>query len=149
MKVFAESEVAMSRKALWYLSVAAICLAPIGAMAGDAGAADEQPDLSLEGDQGQGDEGAFSLEGEPGMEAEKKEEPSWETQSELEYSSEIEFGVLYNSTNSFKEGEYTGLTDEGPYAIGNFDVRLRSPYDSEDTEFLRMEGSNLGLDSRE
>lgn len=137
----------MSRKALWYLSVAAIFLAPAAAAAGDAGADNQNSDFSLEGQNGQED-GAFTLEGEPGM-AEEKEEPSWKTQAEVDYSSEIEAGVFYNSANSFKEGEYTGITDRAPYGIGNFDVRLRSPYNSEDTEFLHMQGSHLGLDSRE
>src|SRR3972149_10912875 len=40
---------AMTGKIGWYLSVAAICLAPIAATAGEAGAADGQPDISLEG----------------------------------------------------------------------------------------------------
>lgn len=147
----------MTGKIGWYLSVAAICLAPVVASAEDPPAADQQQDFSLEGEKGQGDgqtQGQeqgdeFSLEGQPPVSAEKKEEPSWETQSELEYSSEIEAGVLYNSANSFKHGEYTGLTDKAPYGIGNFDVRFRSPYNSEDSEYLQMEGSNLGLDSRE
>lgn len=161
----------MTGKIGWYLSVAAICLVPAAAAADDAipdedsattqVAADDEKGqdgsdqkMGEEGQgegqtQGGGDEGGFTLEGEPGMAAEEKKEPSWKTQSELNYSSSIELGVLYNSTNSAKEGEYTGITDQGFYGIGNFDVRLRSPYDSEDTEFLKMEGSNLGLDSRE
>lgn len=154
----------MSRKALWYLSVAAICLLPAAAAAEDPALDDSTAKTRVAADEQKGQEGAapeektgdqdqggggFSLEGQPAVPAEKKEEPSWDVQSEVNYSSEIEAGVLFNSANSFKHGEYTGLTDRAPYGIGNFDVRLRSPYNSEDSEYVKMEGSNLGLDSRE
>jgi len=151
----------MSIKTLWYLSVAAICLAPVAAAAEDPAVDDGVANNQVAaGDQktpeegtpdqktgGQDLGGEFSLEGQPS--AEKREEPSWDIQSELNYSSEIEFGILYNSANSYKHGEYTGLTDKSPYGIGNFDVRFRNPYDSKDSEYIQMQGSNLGLDSRE
>lgn len=156
----------------WYLSAAVICLVPAAAAAGDVAPASQNQDFSLEGDkgpggakpqgqgdqgdfsiegqpQGQGDQGGFSIEGQPAAEAEKKEGPSWETQSEVNFSSEIEAGILYNSANSFKHGEYTGLTNQAPYGIGNFDIRLRNPYDSKDTDYVETQGTNLGLDSRE
>lgn len=158
----------MSRRALWIwcLSVVSICLVPAAATAAEGAApAGQNQDFSIEGDkgnketqpqgqgegqpQGQDQGGEFSLEGQPGVPAEKKEELPWDIQSEVNFSSEIEFGVLYNSADSFKHGEYTGLTDKAPYGIGNFDVRQRSPYDSKDTDYLQMRGTNLGLDSRE
>src|SRR3972149_10788604 len=136
----------MFRRTNWYLGVAAFCLTPVVAAAEDAPAADQQPDFSLEGEKGPGEAqtqgqepgGEFSLEGEKeGEQArEKGPEPSWETQSEVEYSSEIEFGVLYNSANSFKHGEYTGLVGSAPYGVGNFDVRFRNPYNSQDASYL-------------
>ncbi|MGB8274026.1 MAG: MtrB/PioB family decaheme-associated outer membrane protein [Alphaproteobacteria bacterium] len=140
----------MSRKASWYLSVAAICLMPVAAAAEDKPAQDQSQEPSMEGDKGAGGAaagGEFSLEGMTA--AEERQEPSWETQAALEYTSEVELGILYNTGNSFKHGEYTGLTENSPYAIGNFDVRLLSPYDSKDTDYVKMEGSNIGLDSRE
>ena len=151
----------MSRKTLWYLSVAAICLAPVAAAAEDPALDDSSAKTQVAADgqktqeaaapeenMGAGDEGGgFSLEGQ-----ELKEEqppPPWETQAAIEYTSEVEAGILYNSTDSFKHGEYTGLTDQAPYGIGRFDVLLQSPYDSKDTDYVRMQGTNLGLDSRE
>jgi MtrB/PioB family decaheme-associated outer membrane protein len=158
----------MSRKTLWYLSFAAICLAPVAAAAEDPAidegatktqvAADEQKgqdEAAPEEKKGGEDQGGggFTLEGAPAGEefgvTEAAPPPPWETQAEIEYSSEIEAGILYNSTDSFKHGEYTGLTDQAPYGIGNFDVRMRSPYDGKDTDYVQMEGTNLGLDSRE
>ncbi|HSR72717.1 MAG TPA: MtrB/PioB family decaheme-associated outer membrane protein [Kiloniellales bacterium] len=64
------------------------------------------------------------------------------------YTNSIEAGIGYNSEDSFKFGEYTGLEEEGPFAIGNVTVRGRAPYDSDSTEHWEIIGTDLGLDSR-
>ena len=65
-----------------------------------------------------------------------------------EWRSEVEFGGAYVSDDSFKFGRYTGLNEEGLYGILDFDIKKRGPYDGEDTEYWRLQGENLGLDSR-
>lgn len=85
----------------------------------------------------QAQEGGFTLEAAP----EKKPTPI--------YTSSVEVGAGYLSQSSFKLGEYTGLTDQGFYGIGNFLIRERAPYDSDSTRYWEVEGRNLGLDSRE
>jgi MtrB/PioB family decaheme-associated outer membrane protein len=64
------------------------------------------------------------------------------------YTSFIELGVGWNSENSFKFGDFTGLEERGPFVIGNFSIVHRDPYDSGGTEYLRFTGSDLGLTSR-
>lgn len=61
---------------------------------------------------------------------------------------EVEVGIIYNSEDSFKFGEYTGLQKEGFYLNGNFLVRSPSAYDDDSTEYYEATGTNLGLDSR-
>ena len=61
---------------------------------------------------------------------------------------EVEVGLIYNSEDSFKFGEYTGLQEEGFYLNGNFLVRSPSAYDDDSTEYYEAFGTNLGLDSR-
>ncbi|WP_428353373.1 MtrB/PioB family decaheme-associated outer membrane protein [Methyloprofundus sp.] len=65
-----------------------------------------------------------------------------------DFSSYIELGGLYNSSNSQKFGEYSGLNKEGGYVIGNFDIQHRDAYDGDSTNFWRLKGTNVGLDSR-
>jgi MtrB/PioB family decaheme-associated outer membrane protein len=60
----------------------------------------------------------------------------------------IQGGVGGVSTDSFKFGEYNGLENSGPFGIGNLDLRGGAPYDSKDTWRWRLQGSNLGLESR-
>lgn len=64
------------------------------------------------------------------------------------YTNSIEAGIGYNSEDSFKFGEYTGLEEEGLFAIGNVTVRQRAPYDGDSTEHWEIIGTDLGLDSR-
>jgi MtrB/PioB family decaheme-associated outer membrane protein len=61
---------------------------------------------------------------------------------------EIEVGAGWVSSSSFKFGEYTGLVDSGPFAIGNLYLQQRAPYDSDSTEYWTALGTDLGLDSR-
>lgn len=56
----------------------------------------------------------------------------------------IEAGVGYQSDDSFWFGRYTGLTDKGPFFIGNLDF-TKIQKNGEHTE---VTGRRLGLDSR-
>jgi MtrB/PioB family decaheme-associated outer membrane protein len=59
----------------------------------------------------------------------------------------VELGVGYNTENSYKFGEFTGLTDQGAFLIGNFNLRKRL---GENTAgYLNASGWNLGLSSRQ
>jgi MtrB/PioB family decaheme-associated outer membrane protein len=60
----------------------------------------------------------------------------------------LDAGVNYQSSKSFKFGQYTGLTDQGGTAIGGFLVGHRDDWDSGDTTFWQLQGRDLGLDSR-
>jgi MtrB/PioB family decaheme-associated outer membrane protein len=63
-------------------------------------------------------------------------------------ASTMEFGLLYNSDDSYRYGDYTGLEEEGIHAIGNMDIRGRKRFDSDSTRYWRLRASNLGIDSR-
>lgn len=60
----------------------------------------------------------------------------------------LELGTYYQSADSYKYGDFTGLDQEGFDVLGNFDIRRRAPWESEETWNLRLRGYNLGLDSR-
>lgn len=62
--------------------------------------------------------------------------------------SHIELGVGYVSDDSFKQGEYNGLDKQGTYAIGNIDLRGGGAYDGDSAMRYRINGTNLGLDTR-
>lgn len=62
--------------------------------------------------------------------------------------SRLELGVLYNSRNDFKFGDFTGLDNKGFEWIGESDIRLRSAYDADLPYYFRLRGLNLGLESR-
>ncbi|OGB23085.1 MAG: hypothetical protein A3I66_08720 [Burkholderiales bacterium RIFCSPLOWO2_02_FULL_57_36] len=59
--------------------------------------------------------------------------------------SQVEVGVGYVSDDSFKYGQYTGLTDQGAHLIGNVDLNRRN---EANTHYFSLSGRNLGLDSR-
>ena len=66
-------------------------------------------------------------------------------------ASEIELGFLFNhvhGNNPFAFGNYTGLIDDQFYVLGNVDIFRRAPWDSDSSEYYRLRGLNLGLDSR-
>jgi len=63
-------------------------------------------------------------------------------------ASTVEAGVGSVSTSSFKFGEYNGLQDRGAFAIGNFDLRGGSRYDSDNATRWAVKGRDLGLDTR-
>ena len=56
---------------------------------------------------------------------------------------ELGFGIGYVTNDSFKHGEYTGLTDKSAYVSGSVDVFYRD----DEAYYLNIEGDNLGLDS--
>lgn len=71
-----------------------------------------------------------------------------DTPDTLNFSNYTQLGGLYNSSDSPKFGEYTGLNRQQAYVIGRLDIRYREAYDSESSRFWRLKGTNLGLDSR-
>ena len=56
----------------------------------------------------------------------------------------IELGAGHVSDDSYRFGRFSGLNDEGPYAIGAFDMHFRPGR----PDYLHLQGRNLGLDSR-
>lgn len=58
----------------------------------------------------------------------------------------VEFGAGYNSNDSFKFGQFSGLTDQGLFGIANFNWQQRS--EQNDARYWRVNGANLGLASR-
>jgi MtrB/PioB family decaheme-associated outer membrane protein len=60
----------------------------------------------------------------------------------------VEVGVGGVSDSSFKFGEYNGLQNQGPFGVGNFDLRGGAAYDSDSTWRWRLNGTNLGLETR-
>ena len=60
----------------------------------------------------------------------------------------VEIGVGGVSDSSFKFGEYNGLQNQGPFGVGNFDLRGGAAYDSGSTWRWRLTGTNLGLETR-
>lgn len=58
----------------------------------------------------------------------------------------VELGVGYNSKDSYKFGEWTGLRDDGAYPIVGVNWLSRSSDD--DARYWRLTGSNLGLETR-
>lgn len=71
-----------------------------------------------------------------------------EQKPEVVRTSSVEIGMGWLSTDSFKFGEYTGLTDRGLFGIGNVDVYRHPPYDGDSTRYWELTGRNLGLTSR-
>lgn len=64
------------------------------------------------------------------------------------YYNEIEVGGVWVSKGSYKFGEYTGLTDRGPFLTGNISMLKRDAWDSGTTNFWSIRGTDLGLSSR-
>jgi MtrB/PioB family decaheme-associated outer membrane protein len=61
----------------------------------------------------------------------------------------FEAGIGYVSKDSFKFGEYNGLSRQGVFGIFNFDVRGGGSYDSTDATRWRIVGNDLGLETRD
>ncbi len=60
------------------------------------------------------------------------------------FSASVELGGGYVSDDSFKFGEYTGLNQQGAFAVANADARYRN----RDGRWLDLSATDLGLDSR-
>jgi hypothetical protein len=63
---------------------------------------------------------------------------------EVGHSGYVDAGVGYVSDDSFKFGEYTGLTRKDSYLIGG----ALYGYRDKDARYLELDARNLGLDSR-
>ena len=94
------------------------------------------------------EEDSFMLDDDDSFMLDEEAEDFSESEERKDYSSYIELGGLYNSSDSQKFGEYSGLNREGGYVIGNFDIQHRDAYDSDSARFWRLKGTDLGLDSR-
>jgi len=66
-----------------------------------------------------------------------------------EPKSTIEAGVYGVVNGDWKFGQYNGLSNNGAYGIGNFDLRGGGAYDSGDATRWRLTGKNIGLETRE
>jgi MtrB/PioB family decaheme-associated outer membrane protein len=82
----------------------------------------------------------------PVAQAEDEDEQKYHDLVTLE--STLELGALFDSTDDYKFGDYTGLTQQGYSVLGNADLRRRSAYDAELPYYIRVRGLNLGLESR-
>jgi MtrB/PioB family decaheme-associated outer membrane protein len=63
----------------------------------------------------------------------------------------LEAGFFYNDVDDnspFAYGNYRGLIDDQFYVLGNVDIFRRAPWDGESSQYYRLRGLNLGLDSR-
>jgi MtrB/PioB family decaheme-associated outer membrane protein len=61
---------------------------------------------------------------------------------------EIKVGIYYLSDDSFRFGKYSGLTNEGAYALVDFRWEKRPEWDSGDAIRWRLQGWRVGLNSR-
>ena len=78
----------------------------------------------------------------------KKEEKKEEKEKKSVVDNEIEVGIYYLDDDSFRYGKYSGLTDEGAYALFNFRWEKRPAWNSGDATRWRFQGWRVGLDSR-
>lgn len=68
-----------------------------------------------------------------------------DVESLIRPDSEVEVGIGSVSEDSFKYGNYTGLHRSGAHLIGNVKVYKRG---EDNPSYFRIDGRNLGLDSR-
>lgn len=67
-----------------------------------------------------------------------------ETAELTQAKSAFEVGIAVPSAASAKANEYSGVAGKDPYALIQFDLRRNSPYDSADTQRVRIFGGNTG-----
>lgn len=60
-------------------------------------------------------------------------------------TSSIEIGLGYNSEDSYRFGQYTGLTQSGGFAVGGFS--LQNQTSNSDKSYWKVSGKNLGLET--
>jgi len=58
----------------------------------------------------------------------------------------VEIGGAYNTDDSYKFGQWTGITDKGGYVLGNFNYTNQGLGDTRN--YFWANGQNLGFDSR-
>jgi MtrB/PioB family decaheme-associated outer membrane protein len=58
----------------------------------------------------------------------------------------VELGAGYNSKNSLRFGQFSGLTDKGGFPLAGFNWLSREQ--DNDAQYWQLHGANLGLDSR-
>ncbi|MFH1871623.1 MAG: hypothetical protein ABIG36_13480 [Pseudomonadota bacterium] len=58
----------------------------------------------------------------------------------------VELGAGYNSNDSVRFGQFSGLTDKGAFPIAGFNWISRDQ--ANDAQYWQIHGANLGLDSR-
>jgi hypothetical protein len=58
----------------------------------------------------------------------------------------IELGAGYNSANSLRFGQFSGLVDKGGFPLAGFNWIARDQ--ANDAQYWQIHGANLGLDSR-
>ena len=58
----------------------------------------------------------------------------------------VELGVGYNSNDSYRFGQFSGLTDQGGFPLAGFNWLSRD--EANDAQYWQIHGSTLGLDSR-
>jgi MtrB/PioB family decaheme-associated outer membrane protein len=58
----------------------------------------------------------------------------------------VELGAGYNSKNSLRFGQFSGLTDKGGFPLAGFNWVTRDQ--TNDAQYWQIHGANLGLDSR-
>jgi len=79
---------------------------------------------------------------------ETKDADKEEEKKESVVDNEVELGLYYLSDDSFRYGKYSGLTDEGVYALVDFKLEKRPAWNSGDLTRWRFQGWRVGLNSR-
>ncbi len=70
---------------------------------------------------------------------------AWQT---LSPDASVRLGLGYSSKDMFWTGRYTGVNEQGFFIDAGFLLSARSEYDAEKARYWRLQGNNLGLDSR-
>lgn len=66
----------------------------------------------------------------------------------VQRTSSVELGIGNVSAGDYKANEYSGLKSQGPYLLGNFDLRAGGAYGSDDPTRIRLTGTDVGTESR-
>ncbi|MBX9633536.1 MAG: MtrB/PioB family decaheme-associated outer membrane protein [Magnetospirillum sp.] len=64
------------------------------------------------------------------------------------YFNYMELGGAYSSDNPLAARRFSGQSDDGLLPVGSLSYLYRTPYDQNGADFLRVEGSNFGFNSR-
>jgi MtrB/PioB family decaheme-associated outer membrane protein len=83
---------------------------------------------------------------ETAKDANKKKDAKEEKVSVVD--NEVEVGVYVLDDDAFRYGKYSGITDDGAYALFDFRWEKRPEWNSGDAIRWRLQGWRLGLDSR-